>query len=697
MDNIEAKKAGKQSSSALEQYQKQEIQSKKNTSEFMSSISLDDLELISRTIKIISIDMVERAKSGHPGAPMGLSEIATFLWLNLKISPSKPTWQNRDRFILSAGHASALLYSLLFLSGILDESDLMNFRQWGSRTPGHPELNREIGIEATTGPLGQGFAMGIGMAIAKKILAEEFNTPEFKIIDHFIYAIVSDGDLMEGVSQEATSLAGHLGLGELIYIYDSNRVTIDGPTNLTFSDDIALKFRSMGWHTVEIDGHDFKAISQALEEAKAEKNKPSLIIAHTIIGRGSPNKEGSNKTHGAPLGEDEVEAIKRKLGWELPQFKIPHRVKELFERKREDWENKREEWEKIFEAWRNKYPELAKKWDNFFSLRIPDIENNLPNYKAGAEIPTRNASEDTLQVICNTVQNLVGGSADLAESVKTVMKKYGFISKGNFRGRNIHFGVREHAMGGILNGIALYGGLIPFGGTFLVFSDYMRPAIRLSALMKTKVIFVFSHDSIFVGEDGPTHQPVEHLASLRAIPNLTVIRPADANEVPYAWDIALRENGPTAIILTRQPVKVIDRSKYAPASEIRKGGYVICKSEKPDVVIIATGSEVSLAIEVHEILSKKNIRSWVVNLASWEIFERQPEEYKKQVIPPGIPKVVIEAGTSFGWAKFAGEKAIYITVERFGESAPYKVIKEKFGFTPENISEKIEKFLKECK
>ncbi len=657
----------------------------------------DIIHLIANALRIVSAEMVERAKSGHPGAPMGMAEIVATLWGKIiKVNPEDPLWQNRDRFILSAGHASALLYSILHLAGFdIKKEDLMNFRQWESKTPGHPEVNQRLGIECTTGPLGQGFAMGVGMAIAKRILSEIFNKPGYELLDHYVYAIVSDGDLMEGVSREASSIAGHLGLGELIYIYDSNGVTIDGSTNLTFSEDIMKVFDGMGWHTEEIDGHDVSAIYQAIKEAQLVTDRPSLIIAHTKIGKGSPTKEGSHITHGSPLGEEEVEALKQKFGWELPPYEFPEPVKKFFEKRRLEWKHEYEKWLQKFGEYSNKFKEEASMWNDFFSKKIPeDLERYFPKYEAGREIATREASGDVIQILAEKIKNLVGGSADLAGSVKTVMKKYGFIERGNFKGRNIHFGVREHAMGGILNGIALYGGLIPFGGTFLVFSDYLRPAIRISALMSTKVIYVFSHDSVFVGEDGPTHQPVEHLASLRAIPNLTVIRPADANEVPYAWEIAIKREGPTAIVLSRQGVKVIDRTKYASASLIRYGGYIIAgDSEEPtDLIIFSSGSEVSLSLDVYELLKQNGVYARVVNMASWEIFEEQQEEYIKRINPDYsvVPRrVFIEAGVSFGLSKYAGPDALYITVDDFGKSAPYKIIKEKLGFTAEKIVQKI--------
>lgn len=656
------------------------------------------LQEISKTIKILSIEMVERAKSGHPGAPMGLSDIAAVLWGKfIKVCPEKPEWQNRDRFILSAGHASALLYSTLHLAGFnITKEDLANFRQWGSTTPGHPEYNPKIGVETTTGPLGQGFAMGVGMAIAKRILQSIFNRDGFNLLDHYIYGIVSDGDIMEGISYEAASIAGYLGLGEIIYIYDSNGITIDGKTSITFSEDVQKRFESAGWHVIEIDGHNFKEIDMAITEARKVKDKPSIIIAHTKIGKDSPTKEGTNKCHGAPLGEEEVKAVKKKIGWTLEPFEVPEVVKDFFRKKREQWRKEYERWENLFRRFCETFPDLAEKWNRFFTRYIPeDLEKYFPKYEAGKKIPTRVASEDVLQILSERVENLVGGSADLAESVKTVMKKFPFISRGNFAGRNIHFGIREHAMGGILNGISIYGGLIPYGGTFLVFSDYMRPSMRIAAMMKTKTIYLFSHDSIFVGEDGPTHQPVEHLASLRSIPNLVTIRPADANEVPYCWQIALEEPRPVAIILTRQGVEVIDRKKYSDPSLVKRGGYVIAKnSEKPTLIIISSGSEVPISIKVYEKLRELKIESWVVNMASWEIFEEQPDDYKRSVLPPEVKKrVIIETGTSFGWAKYGGENALYITVEEFGVSAPFEVIQEKFGFTPEKIVQKIQKYL----
>lgn len=662
-------------------------------------ISEDILREISNTIKILSIDMVERAKSGHPGAPMGLSDVAAVLWAKfMRVFPEDPWWQNRDRFILSAGHASALLYSVLHLIGFnLTKEDLMSFRQWNSKTPGHPEYNPEIGVEMTTGPLGQGFAVGVGMAIAQRILKSMFNKDDIKILDHHIYGIVSDGDLMEGISYEAASIAGHLHLGEIIYIYDSNKVTIDGPTDITFSEDIRKRFESAGWHVLEIDGHDFKQIERAVREAKSEKDSPSLIVAHTRIGKDSPTKEGSNKCHGAPLGEEEVRAIKRKLGWNLEPFEVPESVKRYFRMRRKCLKDEYRKWKMNFQRYCEKYPSDAEKWKLFFSGKISqDLERYLPRYEAGKSISTRSASEDVLQVLADMVPNLVGGSADLSESVKTVMKRYSFFSASNPSGRNIYFGVREHAMAGILTGISLYGGLIPYGGTFLVFSDYMRPAVRVASLIGARVIYVFSHDSVFVGEDGPTHQPVEHLASLRSIPNLVVIRPADANEVAYAWLVALEQRRPVAIILTRQDVEVIDRKRYADPSLVKKGGYVIGKnSQNPDILLISSGSEVSISLKVQEKLEKLGISSWVINLASWEIFEEQPLEYKLSVIPPHVKRrVIVEAGSSFGWERYGGENALYITIDNFGKSAPAKVLQEKLGFTPDRIVEKILRFFR---
>ncbi|GBD04288.1 Transketolase [bacterium HR19] len=663
------------------------------------------LKLISTTIRIVCSEMVEFAKSGHPGAPLGLAEIATVLWGKiLKINPKVPLWEDRDRFILSAGHASALLYTMLHLAGYdITKEDLKNFRKWKSKTPGHPEVDQKLGIETTTGPLGQGFGMGVGMAIAERKLRETFNRENYEIVNHFIYAIVSDGDIMEGISYESASIAGHLGLGRIIYLYDSNRTTIDGSTSLTFSEDVKKRFESLGWHTLEIDGHDIDAIEQAIKEAQKVEDKPSLIICHTIMAKGSIKKEGSSKAHGAPLGEEEVKMMREKFNWKLPPFEIPEEVKKFFEKRRKEWEKEYKKWETKFNEYRKKFPEMAELWDSFFKLKIPDdLEKFFPKYEKGKKIATRNASGDTIQILAEKIPNLIGGAADLAESVKTYIEKSPFLKKDSFQGQNIHFGVREHAMGAITNGIALHGGFIPFCGTFLIFSDYMRPAIRLAALMKNKVIFVFSHDSVFLGEDGPTHQPVEHLPSLRAIPNLVVIRPADANEVPYAWEIALREKRPVAIILTRQPVEVIDREKYAPPHLIKKGGYIIAGEniENPDMLIISSGSEVPLAIEVHEKLKEEGLLSKVVNLASWEIFEEQPEEYKENVIPKfeKIPfRVVIEAASSFGWAKYAGPYALYFCVDSFGHSAPYEVIKEKLGFTAEKIVEKIKTEIRKFK
>lgn len=659
----------------------------------------DLVQLAVNTIRGLSMDAVQKANSGHPGMPMGMADCAAVLWLkHLEHDPQEPGWTARDRFVLSAGHGSMLLYSLLHLFGYgLSLDDLRNFRQWGSLTPGHPEYELTRGVETTTGPLGQGFANGVGMAVAERILAEMFASgEEFNPAEHYTYGIVSDGDLMEGIASEAASLAGHWGLGRLIYIYDDNHITIDGNTKLAFTEDVGARFKAYGWHVQSIAGHDRMAADRAIKKAKRVADRPSLIMARSHIGYGSPNKQDNADAHGSPLGEEEVVKSKQNLGFPVePAFFVPDAVRELFAKRARTLKSHHRAWEKRFHQWRADHPDKAALWDKLRSEIPADLHNKFPEFKVGEKIATRQASGKTIQFLAGELPGLVGGSADLAPSNNTIIKDANTIGKYQFKGRNFHFGVREHAMGGIMNGIALHGGLIPYGGTFLVFSDYMRPSIRLASLMKQRVIYVFTHDSIFLGEDGPTHQPVEHLHALRNIPGVRVIRPGDATEVPWAWLAALKYQGPTALALSRQGLPVPDRSKLAPASELMKGGYIIKKERatKIDVLFMATGSEVHLALDAAAILEGDGLSVRVVNMPCISLFEEQPGEYKDEVLPPGaLCRVAVEAGRSACWGHYVDPFGVTIGIDRFGRSAPQKALAEKFGFTPEQVA----KAAREC-
>ena len=657
------------------------------------------------TIRFLAVDAVERAKSGHPGMPMGDAPMAYVLWTRfLRHNPANPCWPGRDRFVLSAGHGSMLLYSLLHLTGYeLSLEELKNFRQWGSKTPGHPEYHPEIGIETTTGPLGQGFANGVGMAMAQRYLAERYNRQGFPLFDYNIYAIVSDGDIMEGVSNEAASIAGHLKLGSLVYLYSDNRITIEGSTELTFTEDVEARFRALGWHTQRVDGYDLDAIEAAIKEAKETTDRPSIILVRTHIGYGSPHKQDTPDVHGAPLGKEEVIATKKHLGWPLePEFYIPDEVLTHMRKAVERGRELEESWQRLFDEYAEKYPELAAEIKGIIEGNHPsDWKELLPQFSPeDGGVATRKASGKVLNSIAEKTPFLIGGSADLAPSNNTYMKGVGdFLPNGV--GRNIHYGIREHAMGAIMNGLAL-AGLVPFGGTFLVFSDYMRPAIRMAAMSGLHVIYVFTHDSIGLGEDGPTHQPIEHIASLRAMPNLVVIRPADASETVTAWKVALeRKDGPTALLLTRQGVPVIDRAKYGCSSpeDLEKGAYVIADcDDTPELILIATGSEVHLALEAWQRLKDKGIRVRVVNMPSWELFEMQDKEYREDVLPPSVrARVSIEAGSTLGWHRYTGSEGVTIGIDRFGASAPYKILFEKFGFTAENIENEALKLLEKMR
>jgi len=652
------------------------------------------------TLRILSLDQIQTAKSGHPGMPLGAAPIAYVLWDKfLRFNPKNPNWFNRDRFILSAGHASALLYSLLHLYGYdLPLEELKRFRQLGSKTPGHPEYKLTPGVEATTGPLGQGFAMGVGMAMAECFLANYFNRDGFKIVDHYTYALVSDGDLMEGISYEAAAIAGRMGLGKLIYLYDDNHITIEGDTNLAWNEDIELRFKALGWHVLTIpDGNDLEAVYGAIKAAQDEKNKPSLIRIRTHIGYGSP-KQDNPAVHGAPLTEEEEKATKRFFGFpEDKRFYIPEEALNHFRKAIDRGRELEQEWNKLFEEYEKQYPKLAEEFKQFINGELPkNWDKDLPIYTdTTKKIATRSASGDALNKLADKLPNLLGGSADLAPSNKVVLKGKGDFYCDTPEGRNIHFGIREHAMGAVVNGMVLHGGVRPFGATFFVFSNYMRPSIRMASLMDIHSIFIFTHDSIGVGEDGPTHQPIEQLMSFRMMPNIIVIRPADANETIEAWKLAITKNKPVMLVLTRQNVPVLDPQKYPIKEGVKRGAYILEDAENPDVILVGTGSEVHVALGAKKILEEKGINARVVSMPSWELFNEQTEEYKKSVIPSEIPKVVVEAGVPIGWKEIVGDNSLVMGINQFGASAPADVLMKHFGFTPENVAQKTEKFLQQ--
>ena len=654
-------------------------------------------ELCINTIRTLSMDAIQKANSGHPGAPMGLAPAAYILWkCFLKHNSKNPEWIDRDRFVLSGGHASMLLYSLLYLSGYdLTLDDIKNFRQWGSKTPGHPEYGHTPGVETTTGPLGQGFTNAVGMALAERHLATIFNHPGYEIIDHYTYMICGDGDLMEGITAEAASFAGHMGLAKLICIYDDNKISIEGNTDITFTEDVGLRFKAYNWHVTTVeDGNNLDDIHRAIEEARAETTMPSIIILRTHIAFGSPNKQDSADAHGAPLGEEEIRLTKRNLGWdENISFYVPEQVIKIFEECINKGKKAESIWKEKFEEYCSKYPVLSKKLNDSLNDSLnKGWDANLPDFsKNEGPIATRAASGKILNAIAENIPYLIGGSADLAPSNNTIIKSSHDFQKNMFDGRNIRFGVREHAMGGIMSGIALHKGLRPYGGTFFVFADYMRPAIRLAALMKLPIIYIFTHDSIAVGEDGPTHQPVEHLAGLRAIPGLTVIRPADATETIEAWRLAAKTTDcPIALILSRQKLPVIDRKIYSSADKLVNGAYILSDSDgKPDIILIATGSEVHIALKAEKILKEKGISVRVVSMPSWELFEKTSQEYKDKVLLPDVNiRIAVEAGISMGWERYTGSSGAVIGINEFGASAPGNMVMEKFGFTSENIVQK---------
>jgi transketolase len=650
-------------------------------------------ELCVSTIRFLAVDAVEKAQSGHPGLPLGAAPMAYVIWDRvMSHNPDSPDWFNRDRFVLSAGHGSALLYALLHVYGYgLHIDELKRFRQWGSRTPGHPEYGITPGVEATTGPLGQGFGMGVGMAIAERFIGECFNTNKAPLVDHFTYAIVSDGDLMEGVASEAASLAGTLKLGKLIYLYDDNHISIEGETDIAFTENVRERFVAYGWHVQKVsDGNDLDAIESAVREAQKVKDQPSLIIVRTHIGYASPKQDDAS-AHGEPLGEDALKATKEALGWPADRaFYVPDEAAAHFKKTAANGARNEERWEKLLKDYEKENPDLAQDFTRIVKGELPrgwDKDLHLFSHD-NKPIATRAASGKVMNALSKRLPHyLVGGSADLAPSTKTILMGYGDFGFGAYCSHNLHFGVREHAMGAIVNGMALHGGTLPYGATFLIFSDYMRPSIRIAALMSAHVIFIFTHDSIGLGEDGPTHQPVEHLMSLRAIPDLTVIRPADANETTCAWVEALKMKGPVALLLSRQKLPILSITKYPVLEGVSKGAYVLSdsKSGNPDVILIATGAEVHLALESQAVLKSKGVASRVVSMPSWELFEDQAKDYRTKVLPRYMPKMAIEAGSTLGWYKYIGGNGVVIGLDRFGASAPGKVALEKLGFNVKNV------------
>ncbi len=660
----------------------------------MPKSELDQLSI--NTLRALAMDAVQNANSGHPGMPMGMADVAYVLWTRyLKHNPKNPQWPNRDRFVLSAGHGSMLLYSLLYLTGYpLSMEDIKQFRQWGSKTPGHPEYEPKLGIETTTGPLGQGFANGVGMAVAQAHLASQFNRPGYPIFDHYVYAVVSDGDLMEGISHEAASFAGHQQLDRLIYFYDDNEISIEGDTDITFTEDVPARFRAYGWHVQEIDGHDVDAIDAAIKQAQRLEGQPHLIVCHTHIAYGSPNKQDSEKAHGSPLGQEEVRVTKEALGWPSQEpFYVPEEVLISYRVAKSQGEQKEAAWREMLTNYAKAYPEETERLERLLSEQLPaGWEAALPEFTPeDAPLATRAASGAALRALASVIPELMGGSADLAPSNKTYLPGLPEFQPGVREGRNFRFGVREHGMGGILNGMALYGGLQVYGGTFTVFSDYMRPAVRLAALMKAPVIYVWTHDSVFVGEDGPTHEPVEHVMSLRAIPDLIVLRPGDANEVAAAWRVALHHDGPVALILSRQKLPIFEETRVQAMEGVSRGAYVLRDSplDRTDLILIATGSEVHLITEAQRILAERRIGARVVSMPSWELFEQQSVFYKLNVLLPDVPKrIAVEAGVPLGWERYVGDQGAIIGIDHFGASAPYQVIQEKFALTAERVAQR---------
>ena len=657
---------------------------------------MNSCKIIANTIRGLSVDGVAAANSGHPGMPLGMADVCAVLWSeHMNFNPKNPKWLNRDRFILSAGHGSMLIYSLLHLYGYdLSMDDLKAFRQWGSKTPGHPENFVTVGVETTTGPLGQGVANAVGFALAEASLAARYNREGSEIIDHYTYVVAGDGCLQEGISHEACSFAGHNKLGKLIMLYDSNNITIDGPTHISFTEDTRKRFEAYGWQVLEIDGHDYDQINAAIAEAKKEKSKPSIIICKTIIGFGSPNRAGTSKAHGEPFPAEEIELMKEKLG--LPKdksFFVPNEISDLRTKTQEKGESLENKWKELWENYKNKNQEAAKELENSIKGEISKEALDIPQFSSEKAIATRSASGTVLNHIAKYIPQLMGGSADLTPSNNTLPVGEESFSPENPKGRYIRYGVREHGMAAIMNGMALHGGVLPYSGTFFVFSDYMRPAMRMSALMEQQVVYVLTHDSIGLGEDGPTHQPEAHLWAYRTIPNMTVIRPMDANETAEAWKSALKnKKGPTCLVLTRQNLPVYDRAGlgWAKSEEAQKGGYVLCEDKGFEAIIIATGSEVELAVEAKTKLNEQGVKVRIVSMPSTNIFDKQPQEYKESVLPKNILKrVAVEAGVTLGWYKYVGLEGRVIGLDRFGASAPYKTLYKEFGITTEAIVEAV--------
>ncbi|MEE9261792.1 MAG: transketolase [Dehalococcoidia bacterium] len=667
-----------------------------------TTIKLD--ELCINTIRFLAVDAVQKANSGHPGTPMGAAPMTYVLWDRfLKHNPNDPTWPDRDRFILSPGHASAMLYALLHLNGYdLPLEELKQFRQWGSKTPGHPEYGLTPGVEMTTGPLGQGFAHGVGMAMAEHWLACHYNRPRHEMINHFTYAIVSDGDLQEGIASEAASLAGTLRLGKLIYLYDDNDISIEGNTDIAFAENVAQRFQAYGWHVIgPIDGMDTACVDSAIRMAQAETIRPSLIICRTIIGYGSPNKEGTASAHGEPLGEEEVRLARERLEWPYQEpFTVPPEALAHFRQALERGKRYKEEWEAKLTAYRQAYPKEAQQLEEALKGDLPEgWDRDLDRLFESEDKPiaTRGASGQVMNAIVRRVHSFTGGSADLAPSTKTTLKDHGHYGFEEYCDHNIHFGVREHAMGAIANGMALHGCIIPYTATFFIFSDYMRPPMRWAALMEQRVVYIFTHDSIGMGEDGPTHQPIEQLMALRAVPNLVVLRPADATETVEAWKVAMeRRRGPTALVLSRQNLPVLDRASLAPASGVQRGAYTLWEeSSQPEAILIGTGSEVHIALEAGKLLKEKGIGSRVVSMPSWELFDAQPGEYRNSVLPPNIrARVSVEAASPLGWERYVGLDGVAIGLSHFGASAPYKIIYEQFGLTPQRVADEATRLIR---
>ena len=657
---------------------------------------MNSCKIIANTIRGLSVDGVAAANSGHPGMPLGMADVCAVLWSeHMNFNPKNPKWLNRDRFILSAGHGSMLIYSLLHLYGYdLSMDDLKAFRQWGSKTPGHPENFVTAGVETTTGPLGQGVANAVGFALAEASLAARYNREGSEIIDHYTYVVAGDGCLQEGISHEACSFAGHNKLGKLVMLYDSNNITIDGPTHISFTEDTRKRFEAYGWQVLEIDGHDYDQINTAIAEAKKEKSKPSIIICKTIIGFGSPNRAGTSKAHGEPFPAEEIELMKEKLG--LPKdksFFVPDEISDLRAKTQEKGENLENQWNELWENYKNKNQEAAKELENSIKGEISKEALDIPQFGSEKAIATRSASGTVLNHIAKYIPQLIGGSADLTPSNNTLPAGEESFSPENPKGRYIRYGVREHGMAAIMNGMALHGGVLPYSGTFFVFSDYMRPAMRMSALMEQQVVYVLTHDSIGLGEDGPTHQPEAHLWAYRMIPNMTVIRPMDANETAEAWKSALKnKKGPTCLVLTRQNLPVYDRAGlgWAKSEEAQKGGYVLCEDKDFEAIIIATGSEVELAVEAKTKLNEQGVKVRIVSMPSTNIFDEQPQKYKESVLPKNILKrVAVEAGVTLGWYKYVGLEGRVIGLDRFGASAPYKTLYKEFGITTDAIVEAV--------